>query len=90
MQFAAFSLARGHEIERDNYLSSLKTLPNRETVTKLAATERRSSTIGNWRQQAADYQRERDLHQKNNHSKYQYQLIWFSYFYFNTYIDELK
>lgn len=74
MQFAAFSLARGHEIERDNYLSSLKTLPNRETVTKLAATERRSSTIDNWRQ-PIDYQSERDLHQKNNHSKYQYQLI---------------
>ncbi|XP_032571834.1 RNA/RNP complex-1-interacting phosphatase isoform X2 [Drosophila sechellia] len=62
-----FSLARGHEIERNNYLSSLKTLPNRETVSKLAATERRSSTIEDWRKQAADYQRERDVHQKYKH-----------------------
>ncbi|XP_016027051.2 RNA/RNP complex-1-interacting phosphatase isoform X2 [Drosophila simulans] len=51
-----FSLARGHEIERNNYLSSLKTLPNRETASKLAATERRSSTI-----------EERDVHQKYKH-----------------------
>ncbi|XP_032571835.1 RNA/RNP complex-1-interacting phosphatase isoform X3 [Drosophila sechellia] len=64
-----FSLARGHEIERNNYLSSLKTLPNRETVSKLAATERRSSTIEDWRKQAADYQRERDVHQKYKHRK---------------------
>ncbi|XP_033154550.1 RNA/RNP complex-1-interacting phosphatase isoform X2 [Drosophila mauritiana] len=62
-----FSLARGHEIERNNYLSSLKTLPNRETVSELAATERRSFTKEDWRKQAADYQRERDVHQKYNH-----------------------
>ncbi|XP_043642873.1 RNA/RNP complex-1-interacting phosphatase homolog [Drosophila teissieri] len=77
-----FSSARGHKIERDNYVSSLMTLPNQQTNRQRSSTERSSANRSkkdhsnrygysskpeDWRQPVRHYPGDEDVHYKSKH-----------------------
>ncbi|XP_039483566.1 RNA/RNP complex-1-interacting phosphatase [Drosophila santomea] len=77
-----FSSARGHEIERHNYLNSLRTLPNQQTNRQRSSIERSSANRSkkdhnnrygystkpeDWRQQVRHYTGDEDVHYKSHH-----------------------